>query len=197
MDSRLHVLIFNCKKAPCIVPQATKILMILSFVVFAVAFSPILPSPAMADDASRPAIHYWHMWTDAKGVSHLAKCEIHDFMLQSISPPAAPQWLERLKAEGAEVVFSVLPGGWVGTWHENPKPQWIIPLSGRWFVQMMDGTRVEMGPGEVSFGEDQNTKPNSKGEIGHLSGAVGNEPAVLMIIQLKDPPTVDRACRFK
>ena len=74
--------------------------------------------------------------------------------------------------------------GWVGDWHENPRPQWIIPLSGRWFVESMDGHRVEMGPGDISLGEDQNTRPRSDGKQGHLSGTVGDEPAVLMLIQL-------------
>jgi hypothetical protein len=32
------------------------------------------------------------------------------------------------------------------------------PLSDRWFVESMDGQRVEMGPGEISFGGDQNAK---------------------------------------
>ncbi|MGI9024128.1 MAG: hypothetical protein ACR2GP_00810 [Burkholderiaceae bacterium] len=48
--------------------------------------------------------------------------------------------------------------GWVGEWHENPKPQWIVPMSGRWFVESMDGRRAEMGMGDISFGEDQRTK---------------------------------------
>lgn len=55
------------------------------------------------------------------------------------------------------VIFTVLPVNWVGKWHENPQPQWIIPLSGRWFVETTDGMRVEMGTGEISFGGDQNT----------------------------------------
>jgi hypothetical protein len=42
-----------------------------------------------------------------------------------------------------------------GQWYENPAPQWIIPMSGRWFVGTMDGHRVEMGPGDASLGEDQ------------------------------------------
>jgi hypothetical protein len=29
-----------------------------------------------------------------------------------------------------------------------------VPLSGRWFVETMDGTRVQMGPGEASFGKN-------------------------------------------
>lgn len=85
----------------------------------------------------------------------------------------------------AEVLFATLPVGWVGEWHENPRPQWIVPLSGIWYVETMDGKRVEMGPGELSFGGDQNTKANEKGHKGHVSGCVGNEPAKLMVIQLK------------
>ncbi len=50
----------------------------------------------------------------------------------------------------------------------------------------MDGQRVEMGPGDVSFGGDQGTKEDQEGKKGHLSGTVGKTPAVLMIIQLKE-----------
>jgi hypothetical protein len=63
-----------------------------------------------------------------------------------------------MKGDGATVIITVLPVGWTGPRHENPKLQWIIPLSGRWFVEMLDGKRTEMGPGDVSFGEDQNSK---------------------------------------
>ncbi len=80
--------------------------------------------------------------------------------------------------DAATVFVTVLPVGWIGDWHENPKPQWIIPLSGRWFVESMDGQRVEMGPGEISFGEDKNTRKVA-GKQGHLSGTLGDEPAVL------------------
>jgi quercetin dioxygenase-like cupin family protein len=155
-----------------------------------------LTKTAFAENGAPASFGYWHVWTDPQGVSHQKKCEIRNFVLQSIEPPAAPQWLNRLKTEGASVVISVLPAGWIGIWHENPKPQWIIPISGRWYVQTMDGQRVEMGPGDVSFGEDQNTKPDANGHKGHLSATVGNEPCVLMMIQLKNSPTVNQPCRF-
>ncbi len=54
----------------------------------------------------------------------------------------------------------------------------------------MDGKRVEMGRGEVSFGGDQNTKPDAKGRKGHRSGTVGNEPSVNLIVQLEKNPFV-------
>ncbi len=151
---------------------------------------------ARAEDPTPPKIGYWHVWTDDKGISHQTLEKLGAFKLQSIEPPSSPQWLDKLKAEGATIVIAVKPPGWEGGWHENPHPQWIIPLSGRWFVETMDGKRVEMGPGEISFGEDLSTRPDAQGHQGHLSGTVGSEPSVLMIVQLKDLPTVNQPARF-
>ncbi len=141
----------------------------------------------MSDAANKrpPSLAYWHVWTDDEGVSHQTRCELTNFEQESMGGDAAPQWNNRLLQTDAKVIFAELPVGWVGEWHENPQPQWIIPLSGTWFVKTMDGMRVQMGPGEVSFGADQNTQPNSDGHQGHLSGTVGNEPARLMIVQLE------------
>ena len=143
-----------------------------------------------------PAVSYWHLWTDADGVSRLTRCRMSEFEKASMQPPAAPQWQGRKVHEGATVFVTVQPVGWIGDWHENPKPQWIVPLSGRWFVEAMDGQRVEMGPGEISFGEDQHTRERD-GRRGHLSGTVGDEPAVLMIVQLDEAPRPGSPCRFR
>jgi hypothetical protein len=155
------------------------------------------PQKSQNGQSTPPTIDYWHVWTDENGVSHQTRCQIQNFDSKSVAPPADPQWMGQLKQEGAKTVFVVLPVGWVGTWHENPKPQWIVPLSGRWFVETMDGQRVEMGPGDISFGEDQNTREDDQGRKGHLSGTVGDEPAKLMLIQLDQDATVAQSCRFK
>jgi hypothetical protein len=119
-----------------------------------------------------------------------------EFELKSIKPPADPQWQgERLSGKMTTLV-TVLPVGWIGAWHENPKPQWIVPLSGRWFVESMDGVRVEMGSGELSFGGDQNCREIG-GKLGHRSGTVGDEPAVLMVIQFEDVPAPVASCEFR
>lgn len=145
-------------------------------------------------DPAVPEVPYWHVWTDAQGVSHQTRCAMTEFELGSIAPPATPQWQGRKMHDRSTVFVTVLPAGWVGAWHENPKPQWIIPLSGRSFVESMDGQRVEMGAGELSFGEDQNTRAVD-GRQGHLSGTVGDQPAVLMIVQF-EASHVDSPCRF-
>lgn len=131
-----------------------------------------------------PTLTYWHVWTDDDGVSHQTQATISGFEQESMGGEADPQWNDRLMQGDTEVLFTVLPVGWTGDWHENPRPQWIVPLSGTWFVETMDGARVEMGPGEVSFGADQNTTEDAEGQQGHRSGTVGDEPAVLMVIQL-------------
>ena len=142
-------------------------------------------TPQSTND-QKPTLTYWHVWTDEQGISHQTRCELTNFEQKSIAEGTAPQWNNRLLTSGANIMFTELPVNWVGEWHENPQPQWIVPLSGRWFVETMDGQRVEMGPGDVSFGGDQHTQPDDEGKKGHLSGTVGDEPAVLMISQLND-----------
>ena len=134
----------------------------------------------------KATISYWHVWTDEDGVSHQTKAVLTSFKKKSMTGDIEPQWNNHLLSSKSKVLFSELPVDWIGKWHENPKPQWIIPISGRWYVETMDGHRVEMGPGDVSFGGDQNTKPNEQGHQGHLSGTIGKEPAQLMIIQLME-----------
>lgn len=133
-----------------------------------------------------PHLSYWHVWTDDDGLTRQSRCEISAFALESMGGRAAAQWNDRLMTGEAGVVLCVLPVGWVGDWHENPRPQWIVPLSGRWFVETTDGARVEMGPGEIAFGADQRSRPDAQGRTGHRSGTVGDVPAVLMLVQLED-----------
>ena len=143
-----------------------------------------------------PTVSYWHLWTDVDGMSRLTRCVMDRFVLKSMQPPADPQWQSAKTAGAMTTLVTVQPVGWIGAWHENPKPQWIIPLSGRWFVEAMDGTHVQMGAGEISFGGDQNCKTKD-GKHGHLSGTVGDEPAVLMVVQLDGASTPSSPCVFR
>lgn len=131
----------------------------------------------------RPSVGYWHLWTDAAGASHQTRCVLDGFEQGRVGS-AAPQWNDKQAQGEATVVFVVLPVGWIGEWHENPAPQWILPLSGRWWVEAMDGSRTEMGAGQLSLGEDQHCTADGEGRKGHRSGTLGNEPAVLMTVQL-------------
>jgi hypothetical protein len=148
-----------------------------------------------AASGPRPEIPYWHLWTDEKGVSHQTRCTLTEWELKGIGA-AAPQWNNAQPGGDAQVVFTVQPVGWVGEWHENPAPQWIAVLSGRWWIESMDGTRIEQGPGEFSLGEDQNCTRDAQGRLGHRSGTVGDQPALLMCVRLHMPP-VRQPCHAK
>lgn len=138
-------------------------------------------------EGNAPTLHYWHVWADEEGVSQQTRCALTHFARESMGG-AAVQWNDRQAPAHATVVFTVLPVGWAGDWHENPQPQWIVPLAGRWFVETMDGTRTELGVGEVSFGGDQGCIADAQGRKGHRSGTLGDTPAVLMLVQLDRPP---------
>lgn len=142
----------------------------------------------------QPRIAYWHLWSDNQGTSHQTLCHLSAFELMRVGV-ADPQWGNPQPRSDSKVVFTVQPVGWVGDWHENPAPQWIVVLSGRWWIESMDGTRIEQGPGEFSFGEDQGCVA-SDGKQGHRSGTIGSVSAQLMTIQMSIPPT-HVPCRFK
>ena len=80
--------------------------------------------------------------------------------------------------------FNVLPVGWVGDWHPSPSLQWVVPLSGRWYVETQYGTRTEMGPGDIHWGADLGGQliPSTGG---HLSGQVGDSARVQLMIQFE------------
>lgn len=139
-----------------------------------------------AESGPKPRIPFMHLWTDEHGVSHQAPCALEDFELKGIGG-ADPQWNNKHQTCSSTVVVTVQPVGWVGDWHENPAPQWIVVLSGRWWIESMDGTRIEQGPGEFSFGEDQGCT-QTDGRKGHRSGTIGDAPAILMTIQLHVEP---------
>ena len=161
-----------------------------------IALAALLAAPlaAQAQADKPPDLSYWHVWADDQGVTHQTKCALDGFSEEVFAPPEPPSWVRRFASVGATISIAVMPVGWEADWHKNPKPQWIIPLSGSWYVETMDGTRVEMGPGEISFGEDQLSKADDQGRFGHLSGTAGDMPVTNMVVQLDLEPTAGSAC---
>jgi quercetin dioxygenase-like cupin family protein len=64
-------------------------------------------------------------------------------------------------------------------WHNAPRRQYVITLAGRVEIGLGDGSLHRFGPGEGILAEDLTGK-------GHTTGAVGDEPRVMMIVPLKD-----------
>lgn len=97
---------------------------------------------------------YWHNRTDGDGLSHLTLCNLRDFKLESMAPPADPLWLNSQEPANARLITVVKPAGWKGDWHSDKKVLWVATLAGKWFVEAMDDTRIELDPGDVVLVEN-------------------------------------------
>ena len=143
-----------------------------------------------ADKAGpKPSVPYSHLHVDARWCQPPIALRPDRYEFKGVGP-ADPQWNNKLNRCEATVVFTVQPVGWVGDWHENPAPQSIVVLSGRWWIETMDGTRIEQGPGDFSLGEDQGCTETG-GKKGHRSGTIGDQPCCLMTVQLHVDPNID------
>lgn len=137
------------------------------------------PSNDGRDPARPPSLAYIDLYANATGETALGGGMLDGFTLQSLGGLAAPIWVRPYEGAPQGVWFTVLPVGWTGEWHESPAPQWVTALSGRWWIETADGQRVEMGPGEIHWGQDQNTA----GGRGHRSGQLGEEPCVQLMVR--------------
>ncbi|RII95648.1 cupin domain-containing protein [Clavibacter michiganensis] len=133
-----------------------------------------------------PTMPYLSMWTTPDGLSSIGLTELRGFVQGSVGGKASPLWMREMPGTVERVLFNFMEVGWEGEWHESPVSQWIVPLSGRWFIETQDGTRVEMGPGDIHWGQDLNTR-EINGDVGHRSGQLGDEPCVQMMIQFAEP----------
>jgi len=84
----------------------------------------------------------------------------------------------KLKA-GAGAEIRRAPPGRVADWHVAPRRQYVITLSGHGEVELIDGTKIELGPGSIDLAEDLTGK-------GHITRVVGNEDRVTIAIPVSD-----------
>ena len=76
------------------------------------------------------------------------------------------------------IVSRMAPGTFID-WHNAPRRQYVITLSGAVEIGLGDGSVHRFGPGEGILAEDLTGH-------GHTTRAVGSEPRFTMAIPLKD-----------
>ena len=82
---------------------------------------------------------------------------------------------EMIKATGAQ--FSSRPAGPASDWHVGPMRQYVITLSGRAELEVGDGKKVAVGPGQIDLIEDTTGK-------GHITRNL--EDRIVVTIPLAD-----------
>ncbi|MFZ9945588.1 MAG: cupin domain-containing protein [Vulcanococcus sp.] len=139
----------------------------------------------MGNNDPSTALSYWHLWRDDDGISRQTYCELTGFEFINLGPRNTPLF-NRVIDDNLTATAVILPVGWKASWHENPAPKLIYVLKGSWAITSMDGQRVVVGPGEFSFGGDQNCTTDAEGRNGHISEQLGDEPCIQLAIQPKD-----------
>ena len=77
------------------------------------------------------------------------------------------------------VVFRAVSGDYDWSFHNAPRRQFIVNLTGSVEIELGDGTKRVFGPGSILLAEDETGQ-------GHISRAVGGEPRTCLVIPLGD-----------
>mmetsp|Transcript_82981 Transcript_82981/g.216258 ORF Transcript_82981/g.216258 Transcript_82981/m.216258 type:complete len:210 (+) Transcript_82981:81-710(+) len=157
-----------------------------------------------APHPSAPAegvIEYVHLWTSADGETHLADCKVKDLAFTKLPGGESAQYVRSLTETVSGInTTNIIVTQQVGAnpWHHCPQTQFVVTLSGTWFVNTTDGDQRFLPTGSWLFQSD--TPNNPAAEPGtrkamHYSEAVG--PCNQMVLQLQRPPAVvDKPCPF-
>jgi len=110
------------------------------------------------------------LYTGPDGQTHAEEIEVK-------FGPAGTDPFKLAAGAGAEIRRA--PPGRVADWHTAPRRQYVITLSGRGEIELIDGKKIQLGPGSINLAEDLTGK-------GHITRVVGNEDRVTIAIPVSD-----------
>ena len=102
------------------------------------------------------------VYSGSDGQSHFGEIEVE---------------IEKLQP-GEGIVFRHVVSDYLNDWHQAPRRQYVINLSGESEVEVGDGTKRRLGPGAIYLADDTTGQ-------GHISRAIGSQPRVFVTIPLK------------
>ena len=112
------------------------------------------------------------LYTGDEGRSHFEDIEL-DLRDFGVSGHMSEPWPAR------SVVFREVAGDYDWSFHNAPRRQFIVNLTGSVEIELGDGTKRLFGPGSIVLAEDETGQ-------GHISRAVGGEPRTCLVIPLGD-----------
>ena len=108
-----------------------------------------------------------NLYSGADGESHLRDIEI---------PLEGEKGdLRSLPIKVADAFFREDIGGGEGRWHRAPRRQYIIMLEGELEIEVGDGTKRRLGPGEILLVEDTTG-------LGHISRSFNRKCLIVPLI---------------
>lgn len=123
------------------------------------------PAQSAQDQTGKPT-KITRLYTGPDGQTHAQEIEV------KFGPNGADPF--KLMS-GAGAAIRLARPGRVADWHTAPRRQYVITLSGHGEVELVDGTKIELGPGSIDLAEDLTGK-------GHITRVIGNEDRVTVAI---------------
>ena len=118
----------------------------------------------------------WRVYSGTDGESHVAELPLAMKPFED-TEGAHGDTTAMQSVQG--IAFRVSPPGYVLDWHCAPRRQYSISLSGTAEIEVGDGTKVRVSPGDVVLAEDLTGR-------GHVTRVVGDTPRFYAIVPLAD-----------
>lgn len=122
----------------------------------------------------RTPIRVTRLYAGPDGQAHAAKTEV---IVKPSASSAGVEESETIKVSGAQFLRCLPDQEW--GWHTAPRRQYVVTLSGRGEVELAEGQKIPLNPGEVVLAEDVTGK-------GHITRSLGPEDLVLLFVPLAD-----------
>ena len=120
---------------------------------------------------TRKPVVMTRLYTGPDGQTHADEIEV------KLTGNRLSEVSEMLKVTGAEIHRT--PPGRVNDWHNAPRRQYVITLSGRGEIELAGGKKISLEPGHMELAEDLTGK-------GHITRVVGSEDRVTIQLPLAD-----------
>jgi hypothetical protein len=137
---------------------------------YALTMHPVQSAQAAAAQTGKP-MKITRLYTGPDGQTHAEEINVN-------FGPGGTDGFKLMAGAGAEVRRA--PPGRVADWHVAPRRQYVITLSGHGEVELVDGTKIPLGPGSIDLAEDLTGK-------GHITRVIGNEDRVTIAIPVSEP----------
>jgi quercetin dioxygenase-like cupin family protein len=131
----------------------------------------LLSSAQTGGSAKHKAFMMTRLYTGADGQTHAEE-------IDAKFTATGPNEVFKLMAiTGAEL--HRYPPGTLQDWHNAPRRQYVITLSGQGEVELAGGKKFHMGPGHIDLAEDTTGK-------GHITRTIGQEDRITITLPLTD-----------
>lgn len=131
---------------------------------------------ALGAEREHKSVTVTRLYTGADGLSHFEPIEMKFSSTPQYHAPNAV--LESEPVAPKKSYFVRVPAGFLQDWHNADVRRYLVTVSGRAEIEVTDGKKFVLGPGDVALAEDLTGK-------GHTFRVLGNRDWVALFVDLE------------